>query len=232
MYIMENSTKHIRRSHDKPIRENLSWDEQWKAADKGLIGCWETGRKLVRTHPELAEKAKNSELPALNWKGGSDTKYCKPDYLARWQGLRGEPMDIDATSERELVCSQTGVAVVFAVGADARYDRRQLQNEWQIGKELAEKSPQLAERAKRGELLVLPKPGSTAGNLSIGESIRYGSLFYLAQWQGLRGEDLNIDTSVAREVVCSRTGMTTIFAGAAEGFEMRRKELEKHRKPA
>ena len=40
---------------------------------------------------------------------------------------------------------------------------------------------------------------------------KYGSLKYLAQWQGLRGEDLNIDLSEERSLTCSRTKMVVTF---------------------
>ncbi len=40
---------------------------------------------------------------------------------------------------------------------------------------------------------------------------KFGALNYLAQWQGLRGEDLSIDTSQEYTLTCSRTGMVVIF---------------------
>lgn len=40
---------------------------------------------------------------------------------------------------------------------------------------------------------------------------KYGSIFYLAMWQGLRGEDLQIDLAQESQRVCSRTGVTVIF---------------------
>ncbi|MCY1179842.1 hypothetical protein D9M73_202590 [compost metagenome] len=40
---------------------------------------------------------------------------------------------------------------------------------------------------------------------------KFGSLKYLAQWQGLRGEDLQIDTSAELTLSCSRTGMVVTF---------------------
>jgi hypothetical protein len=36
-------------------------------------------------------------------------------------------------------------------------------------------------------------------------------MFYLAQWQGLRGEDLDIDRSVEKTVVCVRTDVAVTF---------------------
>ena len=40
-----------------------------------------------------------------------------------------------------------------------------------------------------------------------------GTLFYLAQWQGVRGEELDIDPDLEHELVCSRTGVKAIFTG-------------------
>ncbi|SDT49312.1 hypothetical protein [Pseudomonas prosekii] len=40
---------------------------------------------------------------------------------------------------------------------------------------------------------------------------KYGSLKYLAQWQGLRGEDLDIDLTVEKALTCSRTKMVVTF---------------------
>ena len=68
---------------------------------------------------ELAERAKNGELPSLDWKGGVEAKmktlikYGSLNYLASWQGLRGEDLDIDVEQDVECVCSKTGQRVVF-----------------------------------------------------------------------------------------------------------------------
>ncbi|WP_195765768.1 ATP-dependent nuclease [Pseudomonas syringae] len=43
-----------------------------------------------------------------------------------------------------------------------------------------------------------------------------GSLNYLAQWQGIRGENLFIDTSVEKIILCSRTGSSVVFAPRPE----------------
>ena len=40
---------------------------------------------------------------------------------------------------------------------------------------------------------------------------KYGTLFYLAMWQGLRGEDLDIDLSEEIALNCTATGMTVVF---------------------
>ena len=109
----------IYRSHQEPKREGISWDERWRGDDKGLITCWEIGREIRSREPELARRAENGELPMLEWKGGVEKKTKKNEkygtlyYLAQWQGLRGENLDVDLYEERELVCSNTGMKVIY-----------------------------------------------------------------------------------------------------------------------
>ena len=112
-------SKHIHRSRHEPIRDNPSFDERWNGPDNGLITCWEVGRKENIKFPELAKKAKNGELPILLWKGGINRKTQKKvkygclNYLAQWQGLRDEDLDIDMSEEIEIICSKTGMKVIF-----------------------------------------------------------------------------------------------------------------------
>jgi hypothetical protein len=47
---------------------------------------------------------------------------------------------------------------------------------------------------------------------------KYGSLYYLAMWQGLRGEDLNIDADEEPELICSVTKMTVVFTNDRAKF--------------
>ena len=61
----------------EPDRTGLSHKETWRDADRGLIKCWEVGRKLAKNDPELSEKAKNDELPVLGWKRGIAKKIKK-----------------------------------------------------------------------------------------------------------------------------------------------------------
>lgn len=109
----------ICRSYHEAQRKGLSWDERWRGRDKGLITCWEVGRELSEKEPELAERAKKGELPVLAWKGGVEKKTKKKEkygtlkYLAQWQGLRGKDLDVDLSGEREIICSKTGMKVVF-----------------------------------------------------------------------------------------------------------------------
>lgn len=113
----------IYRSCREPIRENLSFDERWRGPDNGLITCWEVGRTKSIESPQLAEKARKGELPLLEWKGGVGKKLQKAEkygclnYLAVWQGLRGEDLDIDLSKETAITCSRTGMRVVYTCDA-------------------------------------------------------------------------------------------------------------------
>lgn len=110
----------LRRSVKQPIREGLSFEELWRGPDRGLIGCWERGRQIRLQDPELAARAAKGELVMLVWKGGVEKKVKgaeKPgtlEYLATWQGLRGEDLDLDPEASRVIVCARTGQAVVFS----------------------------------------------------------------------------------------------------------------------
>lgn len=103
----------------KPKRENLTWDETWLQQDKGLIKNYEVARERAIKEPELADKAKRGELPSLGYKGGSDKqlkqkhKFGSLNYLAQWQALRGEDLNINIKNEIVKVCSKTGLEVTF-----------------------------------------------------------------------------------------------------------------------
>lgn len=106
-------------SYSETPRQRLSWDKRWKGSDRGLIICWEVGRKLNEKEPALAVRAKNGELPVLGWKGGVKKKLKKKEkygtlfYLAQWQGLRGDDLDIDQSKEYIRTCTRTGITVTF-----------------------------------------------------------------------------------------------------------------------
>ncbi len=120
------------RSIDQPIRENLSWTDQWRGPDNGLIWCWERGRQERLERPDDTARVDNGELVYLDWKGGTEDpeRKKKPDrskkkssssatkrgslqYLATWQGLRGENLDIEVDGRRTIVCTNTKQTVVF-----------------------------------------------------------------------------------------------------------------------
>jgi hypothetical protein len=107
------------RSIDIAIREGLSWAEVWMGPDRGLVYCWEHGRLERFEKPGLAARADAGELVPLDWKGGVREKSKiekKPgtlNYLATWQGLRGEDLDLPLDGERTVKCTRTGQIVVF-----------------------------------------------------------------------------------------------------------------------
>lgn len=109
----------LKRSIEEPLRPDLTREEAWLQADKGLIHCWEIGRRRAVAEKELASKCVLGELPPLGWKGGVAKrlkkleKYGSFRYLAEWQGLRGEDLDLDLSQELSLVCSKTGMTVIF-----------------------------------------------------------------------------------------------------------------------
>jgi len=102
-----------------PLRSGLTWQESWKDDDRGLIQCWENGRALSVTSPKLAQAASRGELPSLDWKGGivgtpkMKKKFGSLNYLATWQGLRGEDLHIDVENEVSVACTRTRVLVTF-----------------------------------------------------------------------------------------------------------------------
>jgi hypothetical protein len=80
---------------------------------------------------------------------------------------------------------------------------------WEIGRQRAARFPELARRSLAGELPVLGWKGGVSRSLKKLE--KYGSLKYLAQWHGLRGEDLDVDLDEERALTCSRTRMMVTF---------------------
>lgn len=109
----------IKRSITKPIREFIDMEHRWDGDDKGLIWCWESGRLMAQEKPDFGARAKNGELMVLTWKGGVQPKYKQKrkngtlNYLAQWQGLSGQNLDIDTEEVVSLVCSATDVEVFF-----------------------------------------------------------------------------------------------------------------------
>lgn len=113
--------KHISRSIKEPIRKDPTSEGKWRGEDKGLILCWEEGRELALSQPKMAKRALRGELPMLSWKGGvkrnpkkkkKSGSFC---YLAQWQGLRGEDLDIRLSEPTVLKCSRTGVKVKYCL---------------------------------------------------------------------------------------------------------------------
>lgn len=110
------------RDISEPIRKGLSWEESWKSADDGLIACWESGREKAFKDEISVQATKRGELIVLPWRGGVDEpikgkKYGTYQYLAMWQGLRGDSLDIDTDQPVFIACSRTNMQVVFTVTA-------------------------------------------------------------------------------------------------------------------
>jgi len=113
---------HITRSIAEPIRQNLSWEERWRDFDQGLIACWERGREKSNEDPTLAAQARDGWLVVLPSKGGkvnkhgevtNKRKYGPLDYIAMWQGLRGDDLNITLEEKTVLTCTRSKMTVVF-----------------------------------------------------------------------------------------------------------------------
>jgi len=108
----------IYKSISDPIIDVLDYDERINGPDRGLINSWFVGRKLALRDLDLVARIMAGELPVMAAKGGVEKK-VKIDktgslwYLAAWQGLRGEDLDIDTGSEYSMVCSRFKVRVVY-----------------------------------------------------------------------------------------------------------------------
>lgn len=107
-----------RSASNPPDLTHSSHDDLWRGADRGMIVSWASGMRLAAQRPELAASALRGELPVLPWKGGlkvaiKGKKYGALWYLAMWQGLRGEDLDIEIGREVHLTCTKTGGAVTF-----------------------------------------------------------------------------------------------------------------------
>jgi hypothetical protein len=82
---------------------------------------------------------------------------------------------------------------------------------------MATEQPELARAALAGELVPLPWKGGV--EKAILARRKYGTIRYLAMWQGLRGESLSIDTNIEREATCARFGVTIAFTSDAARYE-------------
>lgn len=116
------------RSIETPRRTGLSTAERWVTVESGLIYCWERGREKRAEDPVLAARAERGELPTLAWSGGvkeplkAKEKFGSLHYLATWQGLRGEDLNIPMKGEYRHTCNRFDQLVVFS--ADWRERRK------------------------------------------------------------------------------------------------------------
>lgn len=111
----------ITREISDPTYGDKPWADRWEGPDGGLFASWERGRQKSIEEPELAERARNGELVVLPWKGGVAKKIKVPHkygsllYLAMWQGLRGEPLDISLEEEVTLTCTLTTMRMIYTL---------------------------------------------------------------------------------------------------------------------
>jgi hypothetical protein len=107
------------RSINEPIRIEPNFEERWGTTELGLLTSWERGREKRLESPELAAQASLGQLVVLPWKGGVEkalqkqAKFGVFNYLAMWQGLRGEDLNIDPSTEMTLTCTVTSMTVTF-----------------------------------------------------------------------------------------------------------------------
>ena len=80
---------------------------------------------------------------------------------------------------------------------------------WEMGRIKALKKPNEAAHAQNGELIPLGWKGGI--DKAILKGSKTGSLNYYAEWLGLRGDHLDIDTSKDKILTCSATGMIVTF---------------------
>ena len=85
---------------------------------------------------------------------------------------------------------------------------RGLINAWLVGLSKRNSDPELAEKAAAGELPPLVFKGGVSRKIK-GDKI--GSLHYVAAWQGLRGEDLSLETDKELTLNCSRTKVSVTY---------------------
>lgn len=81
---------------------------------------------------------------------------------------------------------------------------------WESGREMAQINPKLAERASLGELMLLTWKGGVTPGVKMKH--KEGTYKYLAQWQGLAGKDLNLDTDIPVTLVCAVTGVNVTYS--------------------
>jgi hypothetical protein len=104
-YLAENPDKFDPRDYLKPARE---------AAKKICLARFEAfgtagnASKIKADRlDKMAERYAKGELNQIV------AKYGHINYLAMWQGLRGEDLDVNFETEPELTCTNTGVSVVY-----------------------------------------------------------------------------------------------------------------------
>ena len=112
----------------EPLRDNPDWSARWGDLAAALITCWERGRELAIQNTSLAAAVRAGQLVPLSWRGGvpppvrgdkaPKRKYGSFHYLAMWQGLRGDDLDINTESNPQRVCARFGTVVTFTDDID------------------------------------------------------------------------------------------------------------------
>jgi hypothetical protein len=82
---------------------------------------------------------------------------------------------------------------------------------WERGRQMAKEDPELSARAASGELMILGFKGGVEAGVKM--KTKAGCHSYLAQWQGLAGRDLFIDTEMPTTLICSLTGVAITYTG-------------------
>jgi hypothetical protein len=101
------------------LDRDQEWATRWQGPDKGLITAWLAGQDYAKQHPQLAANARAGELPVLPFRGGVEkaikvrSKIGHILYVAMWQGLRGDALQLDADAQIEMTCARHGVTVLF-----------------------------------------------------------------------------------------------------------------------
>ncbi len=106
------------------------------------------------------------------------------------------------------------------------YDERENQEDnglisaWEVGRNQAKKDEEFASKVINGALPVSVFKGGFKKKLDT-IYFKYATFKYLAQLQGLKGIDLDIDTDRddGLELVCSETGMKSIFSADINHFK-------------
>lgn len=108
-----------------PLPPQETWAERWEGRDRGLICSWARNLVKAKESPALHALALKGEFPPLAWKGGSEKplkagkRIGSLHYLATWQGLRGEDLDIDTDAVISLTCTRFQTQVTFTNDAQA-----------------------------------------------------------------------------------------------------------------
>lgn len=109
----------VRRSISARPPPAVTFEERWGDVERGLVCCWLRGIEKAEEDPALAAAALRGELPPLAWRGGiarplkAKQRLGSHNYLATWQGLRGEDLVVDTESCPAWTCTRFGVTVTF-----------------------------------------------------------------------------------------------------------------------